>query len=938
MTVAPGRTLSQALLTNMLLVATLSCVLIGCLWVAQETLRFKDDMRAMREQLIGARKETMRQQVDGAAAYLEFMRGQTEARTRRILKERVDEAHQLATHLYNQYRASKSEQELVELIREALRPIRFNSGRGYYFATRLDGIEQLCATCRHLEGQNLLDLRDTKGVPVIRNMIDLARGPGEGFISYTWSKPDAPGTDHIKISFIKLFEPLGWFIGTGEYLQDIEKDLQREALHWIRDIRYEQDGYVFAGRWDGVSLSGPGMGQNLSELTDVNGVKIVQEMIRLARGAGGFVSYVMPRFEGHRPLPKISYTRGVPAWQWYIGTGLYIDDIENDLADHRRQAVAALRWNIAKICLTLVVLWLGVFALVTRMNRRLQTMYAAFARFFDRGAHHGTEIALEGLAFEEFRELGRSANRMISQRREAERSLHQSRHFLETLIENSGALIFVKDSQGTYTLVNQAFEAATGLQRPAILGKTDAELFPADAETLRNNDLEVLRSKTVLNTEEQVHTVEGIKHFLSIKFPLFDSRGEVSGVCGMITEITDRKQVEAEKERLQAQLVQWQKMESIGRLAGGVAHDFNNMLSVILGHAEIAMEHIEPDQPLYARLVHIREAARRSADLTRQLLAFARKQTVVLHVLDLNDTVAGLLNMIRRLIREGIELVWQPGTETHLVTMDPSQIDQILVNLCVNASDAIGDTGTITIKTCAVTFDQASCTEYPGATPGDYVRLSVSDTGCGMDQETKALLFEPFFTTKEVGKGTGLGLATVYGIVQQNNGFLTVDSEPGQGTTFNIFLPRSAGAPETLNEEGLSPPASGRETILLVEDEPMILEMTVAMLQSLGYTVLSATTPDEALGLARAQTGAIDLLVTDVVMPAMNGSELAASLQSLRPTLKLLFMSGYTADVIAHHGVLAPGVHFLQKPFTRQELAAKVWEALHAEDDPLARK
>jgi len=307
------------------------------------------------------------------------------------------------------------------------------------------------------------------------------------------------------------------------------------------------------------------------------------------------------------------------------------------------------------------------------------------------------------------------------------------------------------------------------------------------------------------------------------------------------------------------------------------------------------------------------------------LLAFARKQTIAPRVLDLNETVDGMLTMLRRLIGEDIDLIWLPGTEVRPVKMDPSQIDQILTNLCVNARDAIADVGRITIETGMVTIDDAYCAEHAGFIPGDFSLLVVSDDGCGMDQQTMSKLFEPFFTTKEVGKGTGLGMATVYGIVKQNNGFINVYSEPGRGTTVKIYLPWYKTAAERIRkEEAAVSDARGNETILLVEDELSILKVATAILERLGYTVLAASTPGQAIDLARVYAGEIHLLMTDVVMPEMNGRDLARNLLPLFPRLKRLFMSGYTANVIAHHGVLDEGVNFIQKPFTGRDLAAKL--------------
>jgi PAS domain S-box-containing protein len=391
----------------------------------------------------------------------------------------------------------------------------------------------------------------------------------------------------------------------------------------------------------------------------------------------------------------------------------------------------------------------------------------------------------------------------------------------------------------------------------------------------------------------------------------------------------ERQRAEQEKANLEAQLAQAQKMESVGRLAGGVAHDFNNMLSVIIGNAYLALEESKQNPALQAHIEEISKAAERSADLTRQLLAFARKQIIAPKVLDLNETVAGMLKMLQRLIGEGIDLVWKPAADLWPVKLDPAQIDQILANLCVNARDSIKEIGKITIETGNSCIDDDYCSHHAGFRPGEYVHLTVSDSGHGMDKETLSHIFEPFFTTKGVGEGTGLGLSTVYGAVKQNNGFINVYSEPGTGTTFSIYLPRHAYAGVKAPAEGVAAPIPrGKEHILLVEDEPGILNMVATILTGQGYTVLAAGTPGGALRIAGEHGGEIHLLITDVIMPEMNGRELARQLQARHPKIRCLFMSGYTANVIAHHGVLDDGVHFIQKPFSVPAFATKVRDVL----------
>lgn len=390
----------------------------------------------------------------------------------------------------------------------------------------------------------------------------------------------------------------------------------------------------------------------------------------------------------------------------------------------------------------------------------------------------------------------------------------------------------------------------------------------------------------------------------------------------VIIDITELKEA-------QKALAQAQKMESIGRLAGGIAHDFNNMLMVILGNTEISLDSIDPDNVLHDNLIEIHNAAKRSADLTRQLLAFARRQSVAPVELDLNQTVERMLKMLRRLIGEDIELVWIPGDNLWSVKIDPSQIDQILANLCTNARDAIDDVGKVVIAIKNSSVDKSYCSMHMGAVPGDYVKLSFSDNGCGMDNETLNNIFEPFFTTKGIGKGTGLGLATIYGIVKQNLGFIRVHSEQGEGTAFDIYLPRYAGQSVEMQKEGNTESVGhGDETILLVEDELAILKLSKILLERLGYTVLAAETSVKAMNMALEHTDKIHLLMTDVIMPGMNGKDLARNIKGICANIRILFMSGYTAEVISHYGVLEEGVYFIQKPFTVHELAFKLKEVM----------
>ena len=501
---------------------------------------------------------------------------------------------------------------------------------------------------------------------------------------------------------------------------------------------------------------------------------------------------------------------------------------------------------------------------------------------------------------------------------------------LQLLLDSLPASISYVDSGEIYIFCNRSFRKALGLKYEEVVGQSMEKILgPVYYSGLRDHITAVMAGNTV-HFESFYSRPGGEDTFLEVTYiPDIDNSGQTTGFYVFALDITERKKDEYEREKLQVQLTQAQKMESVGRLAGGVAHDFNNMLSVIFGHLGMMMSKIDETHPFFNGLGEVRKAAERSAELIRQLLAFARQQPVAPKLLDLNYTTEGMLKMLRRLIGEDIELIWLPGAGLPPIMIDPTQVDQILANLCVNAKDAIVGSGRIIIRTDAVRIDNDYIKDHPDASSGDYVQLIVSDNGSGMDEKTVSMLFEPFFTTKEMGKGTGLGLATVYGIVKQNGGFINVYSTPGRGSSFEIFLPAREETSACRNiEPAKASFKKGSETIMMVEDEPAILEIGKAMLESFGYTVLATSDPDDALRMAGEHSCSIDLIITDVVMPGMSGRELVEKLSAVCPQSRHMYMSGYTDDIIAPHGILEEDINFIQKPFSMDTLAARVREVL----------
>ncbi|MDD4103130.1 MAG: transporter substrate-binding domain-containing protein, partial [Kiritimatiellae bacterium] len=517
------------------------------------------------------------------------------------------------------------------------------------------------------------------------------------------------------------------------------------------------------------------------------------------------------------------------------------------------------------------------------------------------------------------------------------KALAESEHKHRLLAEQTLDMIWAMNTDLIFTYANPATENLTGYKPEEFVGTHLSKHFDEThlSELTRIITQEIAKGPNNSGVIFESH----ILHQNGAPVPIevhgrviFNAAGEPVLLQGTTRDISERLRVKKEYESLQTQIAQMQKLDSIGRLAGGVAHDFNNLLMGIMGYTELCREMIADNLPARELLDDVLREVKRSADLTRQLLAFARRQTVAPKVIALNGSVANMLTMLPRLIGEDIDLVWLPADNLWPVKIDPSQVDQILTNLCVNAREAIAGTGKITIETANVAISTDYCQQHAETEPGDYVMLAVSDDGCGMDQETISNIFEPFYTRKTVREGTGLGLATVYGIVRQNNGFINVYSEPDKGTTFRIYLPVTTDAPGMQTEPDLNTEnIRGSETILLVEDEKSIRESMCRFLVQLGYNVIPAESPDTALLLAADHQHLIDLLVTDVVMPGMNGRELSERLRTDHAALRCLYMSGYTANVIAHRGILEENVNFLSKPVSLNALARKVREILDQE-------
>lgn len=700
-------------------------------------------------------------------------------------------------------------------------------------------------------------------------------------------------------------QPLG-LIGAGislEYIQNITQDLKTGKT-----------GYGFIVADDGTYIYHPDDSFIMkSKITEIDNESLNKLGRRMISGKSGTFTFSIEDRE------MVALYSPVTVTGWSVATVI------------PKEELFAPAVNMVKILLAITVFFaLAVgFAIILAMSYLTKPLQSLAFRAQEISAGNFEVPALEIQTDDEIGKLARAFNLMTTNLNSTLSGLQQSEDKYRSIFENSLLGIIQVSIDGVVITANPAFVQ--------MLGYTSLENMLYEVEDVQSSmylnpdDRKRILSRLLLenklkNQEIQLKHRNGKAFWVSIDISMIrDDTGAPLRIESLVNDINDRIQAEHEKSELQSQLIQSQKLEAVGKLAGGVAHDFNNILSVIIGKSEIALMKMESSDTFYSSFSDIKKAAEHSANLTRQLLAFARKQTIAPQVVDINNTLQETLNMLRRIISENIEVTQSPASNLWPVKIDPDQMAQIITNLCVNARDAIPDFGKILITTENKPLAKDFYSNLEDFTPGDYVCLSVNDDGCGMSSETQKQIFEPFFTTKGQHKGTGLGLAMVYGIVKQNSGFIHISSKLDQGTTFKIYLPRYTGSRKhNLQDSAKHNIPTGTESILLVEDEPELLKVSEHMLKELGYTVIAVDHPDEALRYTKQYGEKIDLLLTDVIMPKMNGRDLATRIHHLYPHMLCLFMSGYTADIIANQGILDEGINFLQKPFSLQDLAGKI--------------
>jgi len=776
------------ILSTMTIVLVVSTVILSIVTIVTRSIEFHKDVRRELDTYIASETEKLRSRAQIALNMIRYEQTNQDSALRNLLRQEVNEAFTLGKALEAQFKHLPQDKRL-KLIVESIRTKRFNGSRGYFFMTRYDGVELLFADRSELEGKNLINMKSSDGKMVIQEMIRLVQSPpAEGFYSYNWSKPGVSGDHHKKISFVKAFPPYDCFIGTGEYVEDFEESRKTAILQLLSSMNDSSGGYIFAGTWDGISLIGPAVGKNMWEAEDIDGLKVVQNLVRVAKNGGGTLKYSLPQETGLPPSRKMSYVLAVPEWEWYIGTGVSIDAIETELAQRKKQHIFGLVYSLLVNLIVMVILILALRRFLHHFFQKIDTDIRNLNQFLSQSVSDSPDSIAENLTFSEFSIIANCADKMILHRDSIQSQLHQS-----------------------------------------------------------------------------------------------------------------------------------QKMKAIGQLAGGVAHDFNNNLAAIIGASELMLgaENLTDKQRKYLNMTLA--AAERAASSTKKLLVFSRRGQEASSPVDCLTIAEETVELLRQTVDKAITISLDNRALQSVVIGDESELQSALMNIGINAAQAMPDGGELSYTLENLDLDEEYCHASPFAIkPGMFLKITVQDNGCGIPPELAARIFEPFFTTKEQGKGTGLGLALVYGTIQKHGGAVTVYSEVGSGTVFHLYLPLTN---ERACPKSEAPPIlQGRGTVLVVDDEELIRNTAAALLESLGYQVILATNGQEGVDTFRKAKDEINLVILDMIMPVMGGHEAFTQLRQIDPSIPVLIASGFAKEEDMAKLKEQGANGFLNKPFNKAKL------------------
>jgi len=916
------RHLTKTVRMHLWLLSSLLVIVLGYLWVDTEIKQADRNGLKIREMFLGQQKEILQNDVEHAAAHIAYMRGQLEKRVQIEVKARTEEAYETALYLYEQHKATKSLSEIGQIIHDALYAASWDDGRGYYFAEDMQGNELVNRNNPELEGTNIIDVQDKVGTYIMQEILAVARSEQqEGFCTYFWNKPEDPGVLIRKISYVKYFEPLDWVIGNGVYIDDEEEEIKKEVLDWLEESKDLFVSYLFVGTVEGDILSGPGKGKNMWDVTDSKGFKVVQALVQKAIDGGGFVEYVMPKLEEERPAPKLSYATLIPDWQWYIGTGVYIDYIENEILEEQKASSEVVKKIIIQVVLVLCCfLFLSLllsWALTAKMKKNLDL----FLEFFNKSASEELIIPADKVNFLEFQSLALTANQMARDRQRAWDNLSAEQERLAVTLESIGDGVMTTDTDGRVVLLNRVAEALTGWTNEAAVGRPSTEVFHIVNERTGKKCQSpiqlVLESGRIVgfaNPTALIAKNGTVRSIADSAAPIRDRASNVIGVVLVFQDVTNERKMESE-------LLKIRKLESVGVLAGGIAHDFNNILSAILGNVELAAHRIaEEDVGTATLLSDAKKATRRATKLTGQLLTFSKGGDPVKE----ETSLASLITESAGFVLHGSNVVCDYSFPEDLwkVDVDGGQIGQVIQNIIINAKQAMPEGGAILIE-CSNVYDVAQ-EKLLNVTSGEYVCIRIQDSGIGISKEIIDKVFDPYFTTKQ--EGSGLGLAICYSIVNKHSGVLTVNSISGKGSTFTLYLPAiihstKKNSTGKANEKLMQAKAV---RVMVMDDEKMLLDVAKAQLSVLGHEPVLVSDGAQAISVykdMKALGTPVDIVIMDLTIPGgMGGQEAAERLLQIDPGAKIIVSSGYSNDPIMAEYKKYGFCCAIAKPFDLKEL------------------
>lgn len=920
--------------------ALFMAVAIGYFWIESALRGFDEDSQLLRDSYVAEQKNKVKNVVGQVIQHITFRRNTTEQGIKDNLKDRVYEAVETCQHLYEEYHDTKSQDELKALLRESLRTIRFNHGRGYYFIYDMQGNNILLPNSPELEGNNLLNLKDDKGQYTVQRYIDIIREQGEGFMEWHWYRPGETTKMSKKIGFAKSFEELDWFIGTGEYVEDSEHEIQKEILANINTIRFDHDNYVFVYDFEAITLAHfkpENLGKKQWHFVDSNGVLVLQELIRISQESnGGFLQYVGTiKPETGQPGEKISYVDSIPDWRWMIGAGVYLDDIELVLAQKHKKLQQKIKNHIMKAMITLLLALICIVFLTRFISSTLKRNVKAFTSFFETAAQKAVRMDENLVHFDEFRQLIAPANSMLDERNKALEALQESEERLNLAIDAT--------NQGLWDL-NLENNTLIWDQRAYSIFGCDPKVISPSRKIIatRSNPEDWTKAERAMEDHLAGHTeayraeyrLQGKNGgWLWIleqgKITKRDEKGKAIRVVGTYIDITPAKVAENEKYELREQLNRSKKMEALGLLAGGVAHDLNNVLSGIVSYPDLLLESLPADNSLRKPLTTIRDSGTKAAAIVQDLLALARRGIVIYEVVNLNQIITVYLAspehqylqsqypLTRLELRLDTSLLNLKGSASHLC--------KTLTNLVTNAFEAQPEGGPVRIIT-ANRYLEKTLKGYESILPGEYVLLRVEDSGMGIAQEDTKRIFEPFYTKKIMGhrSGTGLGMAIVWGTIQDHRGYIDVQSTEGKGTVFELYFPVTREEPIEVQTEVPTQQLIGAgQHLLVIDDIAEQRHIAEIILTNLGYKVTTAESGEAALSLLKNQV--VDLVVLDMIMdPGMDGLDTYRKIIEKYPGQKAIITSGYTeTDRVKETQRLGAG-QYLRKPFTFKGLGLAV--------------